>query len=51
MQTFLLHRPNTVSQALGGWREGDTFIAGGTDLLQLMKSEVETPTRSSTWSS
>jgi len=45
MQTFLLHRPNTVSQALGGWREGNTFIAGGTDLLQLMKNEVETPTR------
>jgi len=45
MQTFLLHRPDTVSRALGAWRDGDTFIAGGTDLLQLMKNGVETPTR------
>lgn len=29
----------------GGWRDGDAFIAGGTDLLQLMKSNVEAPRR------
>ena len=45
MQTFLLQRPDTVSQALGGWQKGDTFIAGGTDLLQLMKNDVESPRR------
>ena len=29
----------------GDWHSGDAFIAGGTDLLQLMKSDVVAPER------
>src|SRR3978361_1352242 len=39
MQTFELVRSKT------GWRDGDAFIAGGTDLLQLMKNDVIAPRR------
>jgi xanthine dehydrogenase YagS FAD-binding subunit len=39
MQTFELIRPGAT------WRDGDAFIAGGTDLLQLMKNDVVAPRR------
>jgi xanthine dehydrogenase YagS FAD-binding subunit len=39
MQTFELIAPGAA------WRDGDAFIAGGTDLLQLMKNEVVAPRR------
>ena len=42
MQTFELVRPNG---SVKGWRDGDAFIAGGTDLLQLMKNDVIAPRR------
>jgi xanthine dehydrogenase YagS FAD-binding subunit len=45
MQPFALLRPDNVSHALDHWREGDHFIAGGTDLLQLMKTNVVAPGR------
>ena len=45
MQNFTLLRPGSVSQAAGGWHDGDAFIAGGTDLLQLMKADVVAPRR------
>ncbi len=40
MQTFELVHPETIMNAANEWREGDAFIAGGTDLLQLMKRDV-----------
>jgi xanthine dehydrogenase YagS FAD-binding subunit len=45
MQSFEMVRPDNASLALGDWRDGDAFIAGGTDLLQLMKANVMTPRR------
>ena len=39
MQAFALVQPG------GDWHAGDAFIAGGTDLLQLMKNDVVAPTR------
>jgi len=39
MQTFELIAPGAA------WRDGDAFIAGGTDLLQLMKNDVVAPWR------
>jgi xanthine dehydrogenase YagS FAD-binding subunit len=39
MQTFELMQPSVI------WRDGDAFIAGGTDLLQLMKNDVIAPRR------
>ena len=45
MQTFEYVRPGTAGRASASWRDGDAFIAGGTDLLQLMKSNVVAPRR------
>ena len=45
MQSFALLRPDTAARAAGLWHNGDAYIAGGTDLLQLMKNDVETPRR------
>jgi len=45
MQTFALVRPDSVSLASEAWRDGDAFLAGGTDLLQLMKNNVVAPRR------
>jgi xanthine dehydrogenase YagS FAD-binding subunit len=45
MRDFALLRPTAVTEAVGAWRDGDRFIAGGTDLLQLMKSGAEEPPR------
>ena len=45
MQPFDLVRPANVSQAFDAWHDGDAFIAGGTDLLQLMKNNVAVPRR------
>jgi len=42
MQTFELIQPHG---AIEDWRDGDAFIAGGTDLLQLMKNDVVAPRR------
>jgi xanthine dehydrogenase YagS FAD-binding subunit len=45
MQTFAMVQFGGVSRGVGSWRDGDAFIAGGTDLLQLMKANVEAPRR------
>jgi xanthine dehydrogenase YagS FAD-binding subunit len=49
MQTFTLVRADTRGpdgwNVGDGWNPGEAFIAGGTDLLQLMKSNVEAPRR------
>jgi xanthine dehydrogenase YagS FAD-binding subunit len=45
MQAFDLVRPANVPQAFDAWHDGDAFIAGGTDLLQLMKNNVAAPRR------
>src|SRR3954463_1290131 len=44
MQAFSLIRPASVQAAVAGAAQpGAAFIAGGTDLLQLAKDEVQTP--------
>lgn len=46
MQRFILARPTTIEAALSaGTAPEAAYIAGGTDLLQLMKQEVARPTR------
>jgi xanthine dehydrogenase YagS FAD-binding subunit len=46
MENFTLAAPQTIEAALAGAQEPDAkFIAGGTDLLQLMKDFVERPKR------
>jgi xanthine dehydrogenase YagS FAD-binding subunit len=40
MQTFELIEPHEAV-----WRDGDAYIAGGTDLLQLMRNDVVAPRR------
>ena len=46
MQAFTLARPKSLSDALAAWPEtGGKYIAGGTDLMQLAKDNVEAPTR------
>ncbi len=45
MQAFALARPRDIDAALAAARTGGAkFIAGGTDLMQLGKENVETPT-------
>lgn len=46
MKAFTYERPETAAQAakLAAARPGAKFIAGGTNLLDLMKLQVETPT-------
>jgi xanthine dehydrogenase YagS FAD-binding subunit len=44
MQAFTITRPRDRDAAItGGAREGAKYIAGGTDLMQLAKDNVETP--------
>ncbi|MBV8590066.1 MAG: xanthine dehydrogenase family protein subunit M [Acetobacteraceae bacterium] len=46
MQSFTISRPGTLDAATAATAAPDrAFIAGGTDLLQLMKQEVARPTR------
>jgi xanthine dehydrogenase YagS FAD-binding subunit len=46
MQAFNLLQPNSTDAAIAGARaQGAKYIAGGTDLMQLMKDNVEAPTR------
>jgi xanthine dehydrogenase YagS FAD-binding subunit len=46
MQAFTLVQPQTLSAAIAAGAVGRTaFIAGGTDLMQLMKDDVEAPER------
>jgi xanthine dehydrogenase YagS FAD-binding subunit len=50
MQTFELIQPKGAPKgapvgAIEGWRDGDAFIAGGTDLIQLMRNDVIAPRR------
>jgi xanthine dehydrogenase YagS FAD-binding subunit len=46
MQAFTLTRPADIQAAIAAAAEARTkYIAGGTDLLQLAKDNVETPTR------
>jgi xanthine dehydrogenase YagS FAD-binding subunit len=46
MQAFNLLQPNSADAAIVGARaQGAKYIAGGTDLMQLMKDNVEAPTR------
>lgn len=44
MQSFDMIRPTDVPAAIAAAENGTKFIAGGTDLVQLMKEFVETPT-------
>ena len=43
MKTFTYEKPASVEEAVGFVGEGMRFIAGGTNLLDLMKLQVETP--------
>ena len=46
MQEFTIHQPSTLRDAAAAAASrGTRYIAGGTDLLQLMKDNVEQPTR------
>src|SRR5260370_21352652 len=46
MENFTLAMPATIEAALAAAQQADAkFIAGGTDLLQLMKDNVERPQR------
>ena len=46
MENFTLAMPATIEAALAAAQQADTkFIAGGTDLMQLMKDHVERPQR------
>jgi len=46
MQAFVYVRPESVDEALSAGRDPDTkYLAGGTNLLDLMKGYVERPTR------
>lgn len=47
MRTFTFSKPDTVQEAvkLAASNERAKFIAGGTNLLDLMKLEIETPTQ------
>jgi xanthine dehydrogenase YagS FAD-binding subunit len=46
MQAFQLSQPTALDDALAAARaDGAKFIAGGSDLMQLMKDNVETPTK------
>src|SRR6201998_2943764 len=45
MQEFIMHRPTSPQEATAAAAmRGAKYIAGGTDLLQLMKDNVESPT-------
>ena len=45
MKAFHYERPSTIeAAAAAGAKPGAKFIAGGTNLLDLMKLDVETPT-------
>jgi xanthine dehydrogenase YagS FAD-binding subunit len=44
MQSFHLAQPGDVNAAIGAAASGGVYIAGGTDLLQLMKDNVVAPT-------
>jgi xanthine dehydrogenase YagS FAD-binding subunit len=44
MKPFTYQRPKTLAEAVSGAaRPGARFLAGGTNLLDLMKLEIETP--------
>src|ERR1700761_870973 len=46
MQAFSLVEPRDITAAVSaGSAPGAKYIAGGTDLLQLTKDNIETPTR------
>jgi xanthine dehydrogenase YagS FAD-binding subunit len=46
MRPFTFHRPGSLTQAAGdAARPGAKIIAGGTNLLDLMKLQVETPSQ------
>ncbi|MBN8897114.1 MAG: FAD binding domain-containing protein, partial [Rhodospirillales bacterium] len=45
MQSFTLAAPNGLDAATDAGGRGGRYIAGGTDLLQLAKDNVETPDR------
>ncbi len=45
MQAFTLHRPHSPADAIAAAQtQGSKYIAGGSDLMQLMKDNVEMPT-------
>src|SRR5215469_17648303 len=46
MQAFTLLRPNALDDAIAAAQaQGTKYIAGGSDLMQLMKDNVEVPTQ------
>ncbi len=46
MQAFTIQRPRDLDAALAAWpKDGAKYIAGGTDLMQLGKDNVEAPSQ------
>ena len=45
MQSFAYERPDRIDAAIGAMGQGTKFLAGGTNLLDLMKVRVELPVR------
>ena len=45
MQAFAYERPDRVDAAIGAMGQGTRYLAGGTNLLDLMKVRVELPVR------
>lgn len=43
MYPFRLHHPHGIDAAIALAAQGGTYIAGGSDLMQLLKDNVETP--------
>lgn len=45
MRPFTLQKPTTINQAVSGKKESAQFLAGGTNLLDLMKKHIAEPDR------
>ena len=43
MNPFSYARPSGIDEAIGLFRPNSRYIAGGTNLLDLMKLQIETP--------
>lgn len=43
MKPFTLRKPNDIKQALSGKKAGEAYIAGGTNLVDLMKKHIAEP--------
>lgn len=43
MRPFTLHKPTDIKQAVSGKKAGEQYIAGGTNLVDLMKKHITEP--------